>query len=84
MRTKTKPVGFTGTCPHCGEDVPSRNIYQPVEGCVIVIDGVETILNSGHRFREGHPVLAQYPHLFRPVPVQYDVEQATAGPGELR
>lgn len=84
MRARSKPNGFSGRCHNCGEPVMTRNVYQPIEGCVVVIDGVETILNTGHFFREGHPVLEQYPQLFRPVRVSYDVEQATAAPGKVR
>lgn len=81
-RTKTR--AWTGECPHCGEPVPTRNVYRPKEGFIAVIDGVEYSLNSGHFFREGHPVLAKYPELFEPVRVQFDVEQATDNPGETR
>lgn len=84
MRARTKPTGFTGVCHNCGEPVPTRDVYQPREGCIIVIDGVETVLNTGHLFREGHPIVVAHPELFKPVRVSYDVEQATAAPGELR
>jgi len=39
------------------------------------------------RIREGHPLLKRYPDWFAPVEdqhVHYDVETATAAPGELR
>ena len=39
------------------------------------------------RVREGHPILKQYPHLFREAEAHLEwpeVEQATAGPGEKR
>jgi hypothetical protein len=39
------------------------------------------------RVREGHPLLEQFPHLFREAEAHYewpDVEQTTANPGEKR
>lgn len=77
-------IRHAAECGNCGEQVMSRNIYRPKEGFIAVIDGVEHALNSGHFFREGHPVLDKYPDLFEPVRVQFDVEEATASPGELR
>lgn len=50
-------------------------------------DGVPLIAHAGQtRVREGHPLLAGREHLFDPVEgqVHYDVEQATAAPGEKR
>lgn len=36
------------------------------------------------RVREGHPILKGIEHLFKPVDAHYEVEAATAGPGEKR
>jgi len=36
------------------------------------------------RFRNTHPAVRQAPQFFEPISVHYDVEQATAAPGELR
>ncbi len=56
----------------------------------------ETFTAAGHytpfhkditRVREGHPILKQYPDMFREAEAHYEwpeVEQATASPGEKR
>lgn len=50
------------------------------------IDGVPYAVNKGERVREGHPLLKGREALFEPVDlkVHYDIEQATAAPGERR
>lgn len=49
-------------------------------------DGYHTITKDVTRVREGHPLLTQFPSLFKEASAHYewDVEQATAGPGERR
>lgn len=47
--------------------------------------GVDRSVVAGEtRAREGHPILLRFPHLFEPIRVHYDIEQATAAPGEQR
>lgn len=48
-------------------------------------DGV-TVVRAGSLIREGHPWLRQFPSLFKEAEPQFDwdVEQATAAPGERR
>jgi hypothetical protein len=50
------------------------------------LDGFPDIVRRGELVRQGHELLRCYPEFFEPVEngVKYDVEQATAAPGELR
>ncbi len=51
------------------------------------IDGEQIIVQAGEtRVREGHKMLEVYRGMFEPTDqgVHFDVEQATAAPGELR
>lgn len=60
-------------------------LYVAVE--TFSADGMRTIVKDITRVREGHPLLAQYPSLFRLADAHYEwpeVEQATAAPGEKR
>ncbi len=49
-------------------------------------DGYRTIKKDVTRVREGHPLLNQFPQMFRLADAHYEwpVEQATAAPGETR
>jgi hypothetical protein len=47
--------------------------------------GAEHVFQAGvTRVRSGHPILEGIEHLFKPVDAHYDIEQATAAPGERR
>lgn len=51
------------------------------------LDGSPEVVHAGKtRVRAGHPLLTRYRSYFDPVEsgVQFDVEQATAAPGERR
>lgn len=50
------------------------------------LDGVPTCINEGERVRAGHVLLRTQGEHFEPADthVTYDVEQATAAPGERR
>lgn len=62
-----------------------RTVYVPTDSFVAELDGVEVTFREGETtVDEDHPILAKYPHLFKPQPVRYTVEQATAAPGERR
>lgn len=62
-----------------------RRVFVPRESFVADIDGVPVSFREGQtRVREGHEILDTYGHLFEEIRVQYEVEQATAAPGELR
>ena len=53
-----------------------RDVYVPTDSFSAELDGVQVAFVKDHtRVREGHPVLAKYPHLFEPIRVHYDVEQ---------
>ena len=70
----------TKTAPAVGRDV-----YVPIDGGFVAeVDGSPVNFHSNMRVREGHWLLEKYPELFEPIRVQYDVEQATAAPGETR
>lgn len=50
-----------------------------------VIDGQQTMVKKSRDLvRAGHPLLEKYPDMFKPARVRFDVEQATAAPGERR
>jgi hypothetical protein len=50
------------------------------------VDGERLFVTAGERVRNGHALLRAQPENFEPVDttVHYDVEQATAAPGEKR
>lgn len=65
----------------------------PDEGRILVakesfskrFQGADHTFNAGvTRVREGHPILKGIEHLFKPIDAHYDVETATAAPGESR
>lgn len=63
----------------------SREVFTPIDSFTAEVDGVPTPFVRGEtRVRAGHPILVKYGHLFEPMRVQYDVEQATDAPGERR
>ena len=63
----------------------SSDIFVAKESFVCILYGEpHTIHANVTRVRAGHPILEGRGHLFRPLDVQYDVEQATAAPGEKR
>ena len=62
-------------------------VYIATESGAAEVDGQPfTFVRGVTRVRAGHPVLRQLGAFFRPVEeaVHYDVEQATAAPGEKR
>lgn len=60
-------------------------IYVAKRSFITVIDGVEVTIQQGRtRVREGHPLLSGRMEMFEPMTVDYEMEQATAGPGEKR
>lgn len=60
-------------------------IYVARESFSADLDGASVAVVAGRtRVREGHPLLAGRAHLFEEITVDYDVEQATAAPGERR
>ena len=62
-----------------------RKVFVPVDTFSTDYDGAPTQFTQGiTTVREGHPILAKYPHMFREQWVEYDWESATAAPGEVR
>ena len=60
-------------------------IYTPKESFVADIDGLAEALIRGRTLvREGHELLERFPKHFELIKVHYEVEQATANPGEKR
>lgn len=59
---------------------PTGAIFQARVG--FVTNG--RVVRAGETVREGHPLLRSNPDKFEPFTVTYEVEQATAGPGEKR
>jgi hypothetical protein len=64
----------------------AAEIYVAKHGFACSLDGEEVRVAEGERVRRGHPLLRDHEAMFKPVDegVHYDVEQATAAPGELR
>jgi hypothetical protein len=61
-------------------------IFVAKHGFACSLDGEEVRVAEGERVRRGHALLRDHADMFKPVDedVKYDVEQATAAPGELR
>lgn len=61
-------------------------IFVSIDSFSCDVDGVPTVVPIGSTVREGHPIMDGREHLFEPLQqrVNFEVEQATAVPGELR
>lgn len=60
-------------------------IYVATEDFVADLDGVPIEVHKGRtRVREGHALLKGREELFAPITVDFEVERATAAPGEKR
>lgn len=64
---------------------------EPGEILVAIESFSKSYAGSDHHFtagqtrvRSGHPILRGVEHLFKPVEAHYEVEAATAAPGERR
>lgn len=62
------------------------DVYQAKESFGVMLDGAWEAVQKGDLVRHGHKLLKQCPDRFEPgeVFVRFDVEQATAAPGEKR
>lgn len=60
--------------------------FQAVESFVTMLDGEPTQVSAGDLVHPDHPILKGRAQLFKPAKnyIRFDVEQATAGPGEKR
>ncbi len=60
-------------------------IYVATQSFSTTLNGVPVHVTAGvDHVREGHPLLAGREHMFKPMTITYDVEQATAEPGKKR
>lgn len=60
-------------------------IYVATESFSKRFEGADHQFVQGQtRVRAGHPILQGVEHLFKPIDANYEVESATAGPGEKR
>lgn len=65
--------------------VRTQRVYVPVESFIANVDGQDiTFIRDQTRVGEGHRILELFPDKFEVMRVHYDVEQATANPGETR
>jgi hypothetical protein len=61
------------------------DIFVARESFTCEVDGQDEHITRGiTRVRAGHPILKGREDLFEPLKVQYDIERATAAPGEKR
>ena len=64
---------------------PQGRVFVPREDFTTEIDGQPVTFKRGlTRVREGHPAILGREGLFEEMIVDYDIEQATANPGERR
>lgn len=62
-------------------------IYVATDSFACEVNGTRYNVSKNERVREGHEILAAQPSYFEPLEdgkVHYDVEQASAAPGEKR
>lgn len=63
----------------------SADIFVAKESFATDYEGSPIIVKAGQtRVRKGHPLLKKHAQFFEPLEIHYDVEQATAKPGESR
>jgi hypothetical protein len=63
----------------------TSDILVAKDSGVLNLDGEEILIRRGvTRVRAGHKLAETYPDLFEPLKLHYDIEQATAAPGERR
>lgn len=62
------------------------NLFVAMESFVATVDGTPVAVKEGDLVREGHDLLRGREEMFAPADdhVRFDVEQATAAPGETR
>lgn len=62
------------------------DLYKSMHDFAVITDDEHVIVHKGDLVRKGHPIMKGREQLFVPAEgyVRFDVEQATAGPGEKR
>jgi hypothetical protein len=61
------------------------DVFVCKESAAFEYDGNMVVVHKDvTRVRAGHPILVDHPELFEEITVHYDVERATAAPGEKR
>lgn len=64
---------------------PDEDILVATESGWITVNGQsEPVRRNVTRARRGSAIVKASPDMWRPIDVQYEVEQATAAPGERR
>ena len=65
--------------------MPEGQVYVATETFFVNVDGADIMIEKDKtRVREGHEILRAAPQNFKPVDAHYEVEAATAAPGERR
>ena len=67
--------------------IAGGDIFVAKETGAVEFDGAPVMVHKGiTRVRQGHLLLKRHPEMFEPIDlsVHYEVEQATAAPGEKR
>ncbi len=65
--------------------VADGQVLIATETFACTFGGADHVFQAGvTRVRAGHPILKGIEHLFKPVDAHYEIEQATAAPGEKR
>lgn len=63
----------------------AADVFVCKESGAFEYNGDMVVVNKGvTRVRAGHPMLTEHPELFEEITVHYEVERATATPGEKR
>ena len=62
----------------------SRTLYESRTGFAAELNGKTIVVRKGTRVAEGHELLRKFAARFRPITVDYTVEDTTAEPGRPR
>lgn len=67
------------------EHTNDAEIYVANESGVLFANGEQYVVHKNQtRVRAGHPLLKRNAHLFKPLDVDYDVEDTREAPGQRR
>jgi hypothetical protein len=63
----------------------SDEIFVANESAVLFADGEQYVIHKNQtRVRAGHPLLKRNAHMFKPIDVDYDIEDTRNAPGQRR